>query len=80
MNRLVKKTPDSRLGEAAVSFTYWPTGKRQTMTDASGTTTYNYDNQDRLTSKQTPQGTLTYLYDAAGNVKSTKSSNTKAFG
>ncbi len=45
------------------------------MTDASGTTTYTYDNLDRLTIKATPQGTLTYTYDVAGNVASMKSSN-----
>jgi RHS Repeat len=37
------------------------------MTHASGTTTYSYDNVDRLSSKATPEGTLTYTYDAAGN-------------
>jgi RHS repeat-associated protein len=46
------------------------------MTDASGTTTYNYDDHDRLQTKQTPQGTLTYTYDPAGNVASMQSSNT----
>ena len=46
------------------------------MTDASGTTTYTYDPQtDRLTSKQTPFGTISYAYDAAGDVTSIASSN-----
>src|SRR5262249_34179515 len=45
------------------------------MADASGTTTYTYDNQDRLKTKVTPQGTLTYTYDAARNVASINSSN-----
>ena len=58
-----------------MSFTYTATGKRKTMTDASGTTTYNYDNMDRLTSKVTPEGTLSYSYDAAGNLASIASSN-----
>ena len=40
--------------------TYTATGKRATMTDASGTTTYTYDSQDRLITKATPQGTPTY--------------------
>jgi uncharacterized protein RhaS with RHS repeats len=40
------------------------------MTDASGTTNYTqYDNRDRLLTKQTPEGTLTYSYDAHGNVR-----------
>jgi YD repeat-containing protein len=33
------------------------------MQDASGSTTYSYDNRDRLLSKATPQGTLNYSYD-----------------
>jgi RHS repeat-associated protein len=50
------------------------------MTDATGTTTYGYDNLDRLTSKATPQGTLTYTYDAAGNVASMSSNNDPVHG
>ena len=45
------------------------------MVDGSGTTTYIYDNQDRLVRKETPQGALTYTYDAAGNLASMQSSN-----
>jgi len=75
VNRLTSKTPDSSLGEPVVSFTYTGTGKRASMTDASGTTTYTYDNQDRLKTKVTPQGTLTYTYDAVGNAASINSSN-----
>jgi len=75
LNRLTAKTPDASLGDHAVGFTYTATGKRASMTDASGTTTYTYDNLDRLKTKATPQGTLTYIYDAAGNVASMTSSN-----
>jgi RHS repeat-associated protein len=75
MNRLVKKTPDASLGEPSVSYTYNPAGQRASMADASGMTLYSYDARHRLLSKQTPQGTLTYTYDAAGNVASTRSSN-----
>jgi RHS repeat-associated protein len=75
LNRLVSKTPDATLGEPKVSFTYTPAGERATMTDASGTTTYSYDNLHRLTQKSTPQGALNYTYDAAGNLLSTQSSN-----
>src|SRR5579883_2518764 len=74
-NRLLSKIPDPALNEPAVSFTYTATGKRASMTDASGTTTYSYDNLDRLKTKATPQGTLSYSYDAAGNVASIQSSN-----
>jgi YD repeat-containing protein len=40
-------------------------------------TTFAYDNQNRLVSKATPEGTLTYAYDAAGNRLTASSSNTK---
>jgi len=46
------------------------------MVDASGTTTYAYDLRDRLTQKVTPQGTLSYTYDAVGSLGSMRSSNT----
>src|SRR5262249_4673434 len=35
----------------------------------------SYDSRDRLISKATPQGTLTYSYDLAGNLLSAQSSN-----
>ena len=76
LNRLLSKTPDPSLTDAQESFTYTPTGKRASMTDASGATTYTYDNLDRLITKATPQGTLNYTYDAAGNVASISSNNT----
>jgi RHS repeat-associated protein len=76
MKRLLVRQPDPSLTDAPEIFTYTSTGKRATMTDASGTTTYIYDDHDRLSQKQTPQGTLTYTYDPAGNVASMKSSNT----
>ena len=75
LNRLLSKTPDPTLAEPVVSFTYTKTGRRATMTDASGVTTYGYDARNRLTSKQTPQGTLTYTYDAANNLRTLRSSN-----
>src|SRR4051812_39629129 len=39
------------------------------MTDASGTTTYAYNNNNRLQRKGTPQGALNYLYDSVGDVQ-----------
>ena len=72
LNRLLSRaTP----GETPVSFTYTATGKRQTMTDASGTTSYSYDSMDRLSAKATPEGTLSYTYDAAGNLQSMTSNH-----
>ncbi|HEX8150503.1 MAG TPA: PKD domain-containing protein [Pyrinomonadaceae bacterium] len=75
LNRLKKKTPDASFGAEPVSFTYTVTGRRHTMTDATGTTTYAYDARDRLLSKQSPQGTLTYTYDKLGGLKTVRSSH-----
>ena len=80
LNRLTSKVADTFFASAGtgatqVTYSYTPTGKRASMTDASGTTTYTYDNRDRLLTKSTPFGTLTYTYDAAGNVLSLKSSH-----
>jgi RHS repeat-associated protein len=72
LNRLLSRaTP----GETTVGFTYTATGKRHSMTDASGTTTYSYDAMDRLTQRATPEGTLTYTYDSAGNLASMASNH-----
>ena len=46
------------------------------MSDVSGTTNYSYDLRNRLLSKQTPQGTLSYSYDSDSNLKTVRSSNT----
>jgi len=55
-----------------VSFTYTPTGRRETATDARGTTSYGYDLRDRLTGLTRPgfgtgAASLGYTYDANGN-------------
>src|SRR4030095_13016947 len=76
LNRLLSRTSNHPNAPASnVSFTYTPSGQRATMVDASGVTTYSYDARDRLESKATPQGTLSYTYNAAGNVTSISSSN-----
>ena len=76
LNRLLSR---STPGEPTVSFTYTQTGKYLTSTYSSGSTTYTdsytYDSMDRIQSKVTPEGTLSYTYDAAGNVASISSSN-----
>ena len=75
--RPTSKVPDPSLGEPTVSYTYYTNGPRHTMTDASGLTTYTYEElRDLLHTKATPEGTLTYTYDASGNVASIDSSNT----
>jgi len=73
--RLTTKTPDARLGQPAVQFTYNPAGTRASMTDASGTTTYTYDARNRRISKTSAAGTLNYTYDAANNLASTASNH-----
>src|SRR5947208_8960202 len=45
------------------------------MDDASGATIYGYDVRNRLTSKQTPFGILSYTYNEAGSLLTTRSSN-----
>jgi len=72
LNRLLTRTTP---GEAPVSFTYTPTGKRATMTVGSWDTTYTYDQLDRLTTKAAPAGTLSYAYDGAGNLASMSSNH-----
>jgi RHS repeat-associated protein len=73
LDRLLSKVPSSGTG---ISFTYTSTGQRFTMIDPSGTTNYTqYDNRDRLKTKATPEGTLTYTYDAHGNVLTINSNN-----
>ncbi|MEK7675465.1 MAG: hypothetical protein AAB676_06500 [Verrucomicrobiota bacterium] len=62
-------------GSSAVTFEYNALGQRTAMTDASGVTTYAYDERERLIEKATPQGTLTYTYDANGNATSIQSSH-----
>jgi len=75
LNRLSEKRPDPATGEAVVRFAYTPSGQRARMEDASGVTTYAYDDRDRLIEKASPQGTLSYGYDAAGNLLSIQSGN-----
>jgi RHS repeat-associated protein/uncharacterized repeat protein (TIGR01451 family) len=86
MNRLLSKTADTffstgacaanACGATQVSFTYSATGRRLSMTDASGLTNYTYDARDQLLTRATPFGTVTYAYDEAGNTVSLSSSNT----
>jgi YD repeat-containing protein len=75
-NRMLSKIPDPSLGEPTVTYGLNPNSTRSNMVDASGTTTYGYDLRNRLLTKATPEGTLTYTYDASGNVASIVSSNT----
>ena len=68
LNRRLSKTPDSRSAQPAVQWTYQADGRRATMVDGTGTTTYGYDARGRLAQVATPRGTLGYAYDARGNL------------
>ena len=75
MNRL---TDQASANGYNVNYTYTLTGQRETMMDASGTTTCSYDNRDRLLKEVNwsgvPSVSLYYGYDANGNVTSIGSS------
>lgn len=43
-------------GAPAVTFSYTPSGKRASMADAAGTTTYIYDGGDRCSRGRLPKG------------------------
>jgi len=61
---------DSALGNQTISYTYDPVGNRLTKIDPTGTTTYNYNANDHLTTETTSSQTNTYLYDLNGNTLS----------
>jgi RHS repeat-associated protein len=75
LNRLLTKVPPSP--QPTITYTYTLTGKRASMADASGSTTYSYNNRDHVITEATPEGTLTYTHDAHENLLTIVSSNTK---
>ena len=85
MNRVTAKNADgffsagacagNACGATQITYSYNNMGRRTSMTDASGPTSYTYDGRDRLLAKASPAGTLTYSYDAAGNIATLNSSN-----
>ena len=51
-----------------VTYSYWPDGERKSMTDATGTTSYTYDEDGRTTSVTDGAGQVTtYGYDGDSN-------------
>lgn len=77
LNRL---TNSASVNGYQVSFAYSAAGKRLTMTDASGTTSYGYDNRDRMIARTNawsggPTVALYYGYDANGNLTTLGSSS-----
>ncbi|MEO1211793.1 MAG: RHS repeat-associated core domain-containing protein, partial [Cyanobacteria bacterium J06638_20] len=70
-NRLILKDYED---DADVSYTYTANGLIESISDGRGTTSYEYDVQNRLLSRTDPDGpylpsgtTIEYTYDAAGN-------------
>ncbi len=56
-----------------IIYTYDKQGNRKSMTDETGTTTYNYDDLNRLITENAPNNiTKEYTYDAANNRKTFK--------
>src|SRR5262249_34482524 len=80
VDRLVRIVPDARFDAPPITFSYNAAGLRLTMSDGSGVTTYTYDVRDRVLSKATPEGTLKYTYDPAGNLTGLASSNSQYVG
>ncbi len=72
LNRLTNK---SSAGNYQIAFKYSATGQRTNMTDLSGTNSYTHDSRNRLLTKNTPQGKLTYTYDGFGNLATIVSTN-----
>ena len=61
-------TPTRLADRGAVGFAHDALGRRTSMTDPTGTTTYAYDTAGRLASTTTAGGrTLGFGYDPAGN-------------
>ncbi|MFY9222375.1 MAG: RHS repeat-associated core domain-containing protein [Blastocatellia bacterium] len=79
LNQLIhREQPNGR----RFTYTYTPMGQRsfvqdESIVDNTGIITYAYNQTDRLISKQTSNGTLTYTYDAVGNLLTIQSSNTE---
>ncbi|WP_345669848.1 RHS repeat-associated core domain-containing protein [Streptomyces similanensis] len=65
---LTKVTPPSPL--KPITYTYDALGRQKTVTDGRGiTTTYTYDNRDRVKTQTAAGTTATLTYDADGNLK-----------
>ena len=88
LNRLVKETADPthpslalEHAPATIDHQYDAAGNRLSSSIQNSTfqilhsTTWTYDTRNRVLTKATDEGTLTYTYDAAGNLASTTSSN-----
>ncbi|NER00134.1 MAG: hypothetical protein F6K30_26125, partial [Cyanothece sp. SIO2G6] len=70
LTRLIKETiTDPTTGTHIVEYVYDDVGNRLSKSDSiEGTTTYTYDDNDRLTLEVGPSITTQYTYDNNGNV------------
>jgi RHS repeat-associated protein/uncharacterized delta-60 repeat protein len=69
MDRLERKVVGTDwTASPAVTYTYLPSGLRETMVDGLGTTTYAYDESNHLIEKDVPQGPWYYVRDVKGNL------------
>jgi RHS repeat-associated protein len=60
---------DPTNGNRTITYAYDAVGNRSSRVDSvAGTTSYVYDNDDRLTSETSPSGTTAYSYDSNGNL------------
>nr|WP_051096291.1 RHS repeat-associated core domain-containing protein [Streptomyces sulphureus] len=65
---LTTATPPDPMGET--TYTYDELGRPETVTDGRGVkTVYVYDHRDRITKVSTTNSTVTYAYDADGNMR-----------
>ncbi len=64
-------------GPVNLGFSYDGFLRRQSMTDPTGTTTFNYDSRDRMVAQNGPAsfGTLAYTYWPGGQVNTVSSTN-----
>jgi len=79
LNRLTNVVPDAvavATGSHPVWFFFDAVGNRIAMEDASGRTEFFFDLRDRLSRKDSPEGTISYSRDLNGNVTGIQSSNT----
>jgi RHS repeat-associated protein len=78
MSPYVYNSSNEVTSTSAATFSYDGNGNMVTKADSSGTTTYNWDFEDRLTSVVLPSsGTVTFKYDPFGRrIQKTSSSGT----
>jgi RHS repeat-associated protein len=72
---LTDRLTHESFNEGSISYNYDGFLRRQSMTDASGTTSFNYDERNRLIRKISPFGTLDYSVNPATGQEASVSSN-----